>query len=176
MKNAHLETTLKWARPRTPHFNVAFAAVVGVQASALKTPRFASPRPPPFSTLKLGGWGVLNTSVLTFTLGGRFSRQWRYVLQAVKLGRRSMVINLLWTNRPLLSNVWNERRCRWESPSALKIASAPRLTLEPEPKKNKKRGAPISENRPPSYFQKMQHIRFPRGCLFSMKSHAKCRD
>ena len=34
VKNAHPETTLLRARPRTPNFNVARSAVVGVQASA----------------------------------------------------------------------------------------------------------------------------------------------
>ncbi len=95
---------------------------------------------------------------------------------ATKLGRRSMVTNLLWANRPLLSHVWNERRCRWESPSALKNRIGTSFNLGAGTEKTKKGGPPISENRTPSYFQKMQHIRFPRGCLFSRKSRALCRE
>ena len=72
---------------------------------------------------------------------------------ATKLGRRGMVTNLLWANRPLLSYVWNERRCRWESPSALKIASALRLTSEPEPKKTKKDGPQFLKTDPLHIFK-----------------------
>ena len=78
--------------------------------------------------------------------------------------------NLLWANRPLLSNVWNERRCRWESPSAMKNASAPRLTLEAEPEK--KEGGPFLKTAPLQIFHKEQNESFQRGGLFCRKPRA----
>ena len=49
----------------------------------------------PFSTLKLGDRGALNTAALIFMPGGRFSCQWRYALHAVRWTIRPRIIHVV---------------------------------------------------------------------------------